>query len=37
MSDVDSPEPEEEQNPPLADPGPRDNTEAEEDESWPEK
>jgi len=24
------------QNPPLPDPGPRDGTEAEENESWPE-
>jgi len=27
---------EREQNPPLPDPGPRDGTEAEENESWPE-
>jgi hypothetical protein len=26
----------EKQNPPLPDPGPRDGTEAEENESWPE-
>ena len=27
----------EKQNPPLPDPGPRDGTEAEENESWPEE